>query len=559
MGLSYGSHDTGASLIKNGLLITAIEEERLNRDKRTKAFPTLSIDYCLNKGGISISDVDFIIIPQSPSLLFKKTFLAQTRRFPHISIPGFFFDVNLILDLIRIRRRFSGLKKNISSIRFVDHHSAHAASAFLLSQFKKAAILTVDGIGEFATVTMSLGEGNQIRRLRTYEFPFSIGKLYGSICRYLGFLGHSKEGKVMGLAAYGDPSIFGPRFQQLASFDAENGVAFIDQSYFQFTWYRSPSIVSKKFIEEFGSARKPEELLSQRHKDIAAGLQQTLEQIVSKMLLYLYKLTGESKLCMAGGVALNSSLNGKIYELTPFTQIFIQPASSDAGLALGSALYYYNCILGKQRLTKMTHAYLGPDYSDEQVKEILDQAMVRYVKSEDIAHDVAKLLFDGKIVGWFQGRSEIGPRALGARSILADPRQEYMQDLINAKIKHRESFRPFAPVVIEEDASKYFLIDHPSPFMLEICKIRPEMIEILPAISHVDGTARLQTINETQNPLYYRLVKEFAKLTGIPVLLNTSFNDKDEPIVCDPFDAINCLKQTGLDILAIGNYIVYKV
>jgi carbamoyltransferase len=563
MGLSCGSHDTGACLIDDGRLVAAVEEERLNREKRTTDFPMNSIAYCLDECNLCLSDIDYLIAPQHPLLLFKKAFFAQARMIRQISLSAFVHDIGLTWEMLNLRRKIAGLSqkdlKDIPSIRFVTHHSAHAASAFMASPFDKAAVIAIDGVGELETVTMSLGENNKMQRLRSFEFPYSIGKFYGAVCRYLGFLGPSKEGKVMGLSAYGDPSRFGPRMRKLVYFDSENGNASIDLSFFNFGWYPgSPSMVSEKFVKEFGPTRHPEGSLDQRHKDMAAGLQVALEHVVVEMLNYLHQLSGETRLCMAGGVALNSLLNGKIRELTPFTDVFIQPAANDGGLALGSALYFYNCVLDQPRIQPMTHVYFGPGYSDEEVRQALNDANLPFHKSEDITKEVATRLAEGKIVGWFQGRVELGPRALGSRSILVDPRQAKIKDKVNVKVKHRESFRPFAPVVIEEEASRYFIIDHKSPFMLEVCNVHPEMLNVIPAVTHVDGTARIQTINETQNPLYYRLIKEFSNLTGVPVLLNTSFNDRGEPIVCTPENAIATFKRTGLDILAIGPYICTK-
>jgi carbamoyltransferase len=563
MGLSYGSHDTGACLIDDGKIVAAVEEERLNREKRTTAFPASSIDYCLGESGLCLSDIDHITAPQHPLLLLKKAFLAQVRMMRGMSLPAFLHDIDLAWEMLNLHGKItrSGEEdlKDTPPICFVPHHSAHAASAFLASPFSKAAVITIDGVGELETITMSVGQDRELRKLRAYEFPYSVGKFYGAVCRYLGFSGPSKEGKVMGLSAHGDPSHYASRLLDLVSFDSEDGRLAIDLSFFSFGWYPgSPSVVSEKFISEFGPPRHREGSLSQEHMDVAAGLQVALEHVVMAMLRHLNRLTGESRLCMAGGVALNSVLNGKVRENTPFSDVFIQPAANDGGLALGGALYFYNCVLNRPRIQPMTHVFFGPSYSDEEIARALYNAGLRFHRSKDIAREAASELARGRIVGWFQGRVELGPRALGSRSILADPRRAETRDRVNAKVKHRESFRPFAPVVLEEEASKYFITDHTSPFMLEVCDVRPEMIDVIPAVTHVDGTARIQTINESQNPLYYRLVKEFAELTGIAVLLNTSFNDRGEPIVCTPNDAVATFKRTGLDTLAIGPYISAK-
>lgn len=563
LGLSYGSHDTGACLIGEERIVAAVEEERLNREKRTAEFPLRSIKYCLDESGTLLSEVDCLVVPQKPILLVKKAFVAQSRMIRRLSLPAFLYDLGLARELWSLPRRIDnyGLTHQRARPRicFVDHHLAHAASAFLASPFERAAVLTIDGIGELETVTMGLGLGNKITKLRSYEFPYSIGKFYGAVCRHLGFVGPAKEGKVMGLAAYGDPTRFGSRMERLASFEPENGNGYMDLSYFDFGWYpKSPSKVSEKFTREFGPVRHAEEPLTQTHMDIAAGLQLALERAAIMMLTFLHGMTKESRLCMAGGVALNSVLNGKIREQTPFKEVFVQPAANDAGLALGGALYVHNCVLDRARISPMIHTYYGPHYSEEEVRQALEERGVSYTKSSDIAKDVATILAKGMIVGWFQGRVELGPRALGARSILADPRDGRTKDRVNAEVKHRESFRPFSPVVLEEEASEYFRIDHPSPFMLEVCEVRPEALETIPAVLHVDGTARIQTINEKQNPLYYRLVKEFSQLTGVSVLLNTSFNDSGEPIVCSPADAVACFLRTGMDTLAIGSFLALK-
>jgi carbamoyltransferase len=451
-----------------------------------------------------------------------------------------------------IRKKFPRAK-----YQEVYHHLAHAASSFFLSPYHEAAVLVVDGLGELTSTSIGHGEGGKIRLLNEQFFPHSLGLLYSLVTDYLGFEANSDEYKVMGLASYGKPAFY-ESFSNFVQLTAD-GMFRLNLEYFN-PGFRGPNYLGEKFYKTFGPVRQRGEAVTERHADIAASLQKCLEEAVFHIANHLHNLTGQKQLCLAGGVALNCSMNGKLIERTPFKQVFIQPAANDPGTAIGAAYYVYHQTLGHRRDFQMTHAYLGPEYSNEEIKKALDLAkqMYAFFEEPELLKYAAKLLAEGKIVGWFQGRMEWGPRALGNRSILADPTRSDMKDIINYYVKHREEFRPFAPAVVEERAKEFFEVSEPSPFMLFACRVKEEAKNKIPAVTHIDGTARVQTISRDVNARFYNLIVEFERLRGVPVLLNTSFNIMGEPIVCTPRDAVRCFAACGMDALVIGNFLLEK-
>ena len=429
-----------------------------------------------------------------------------------------------------------------------------------MSPFEKAAIVTVDGVGEWTTTAIGYGKGNDIKLHKEIRFPHSLGLLYSTITAFLGFRVNNSEYKVMGLAAYGNPDKYYDRLKKVIDVK-EDGSFRLKMDYFVFHY--KDRMPSKKMIELLGPQRKPDTELTQRHKNIAAALQKLTEEVLLGILNQAYKETKCNNVVYSGGVALNSVFNGKILKLTPFRNVWIQPNALDGGTSMGAAAFVYNALLGKER-RRLEHAYLGPGFSDKKIREFLDKKKAKYtiLFEKELISKTAELIYENKIIGWFQGRMEWGPRALGARSILANPLNPEMQDILNKQVKHRESFRPFAPVVCAEDAAKYFECDDPLPepaeYMLMVYPIKKNYQKKIPSVTHIDGTGRLQVIRRKTNPLYYNLVKEFGKISGTPILVNTSFNVKGEPIVCTPDDAYNCFMKTGIDYLVIGNQLVEK-
>lgn len=557
-------HDAGVALIKDGTLVAAAEEERFSRIKHmginaAGGLPYKSINYCLQAAGITAEQVDHVAYFLMPNLWFTRCLGFRIKRLFRDPAATLYYGLGLTSSFRSIKKTISLITKEFSKAKYheVYHHFAHAGSSFFVSPFDRAAVLTVDGLGELISTSMGYAEGTKIRLLREQFFPHSLGILYSLVTDYLGFEPNSDEYKVMGLAAYGQPSFY-KEFSDIVH-PTSDGMFKINFAYFN-PGFRGPNYFGEKFYRTFGSARQRAEPLSDHHADIAASLQKCLEETVFHIANRLYDLTGVEQLCLAGGVALNCSMNGKLRERTPFKQIFIQPAANDPGTAIGAAYYVYHQLLGYKRNFQMVHAYYGPEYSDEQIKQALDLAKQHYVRLDEpeLLGYTAKCLAEGKIVGWFQGRMEWGPRALGNRSILADPTRPNMKDLINHYVKHREEFRPFAPTVVEERAKEYFQMNDPSPFMLFACKVRDEAKEKIPAVTHVDGTARVQTVTRDTNPRFYNLHIEFEQLRGVPILLNTSFNIMGEPMVCSPRDALRCFAACGLDVLVIGNFVLEK-
>jgi carbamoyltransferase len=543
--------------LKDGELIAAAQEERFNRKKHYPDFPIQAIQYCLQEGRIASKDLSYIGFYDKPFIKFERILCTYVATFPR-SFPSFVKAIPVWLhqklwtpSIIKKELNYNG------EILFIEHHLSHAASSFLVSPFEEAAILTLDGVGEWATATCGKGKGSEIQILKEIRFPHSLGLLYSAFTYYLGFKVNSAEYKVMGLAPYGEPTYYDLILKELIQVK-EDGSFKTNMKYFAYDY--GLTMTNRKFDKLFGSPpRISETKLDQRHMDIAASIQKVTEEIVLRMCRSLYRETGLPNLCLAGGVALNCVANGKVLKETPFKEIFIQPAAGDAGGAIGVASYIYHSLLQHPRNFVMKHAFLGPHFTNDEVREYLIKNLVpfRECEREELLKRVARLIAEQNVIGWFQGRMEFGPRALGARSVLADARNPKNKDVVNLKIKYRESFRPFAPTVLREKCSDYFELDCPSPYMLLVAQVRKDKRHI-PSVTHVDGSARIQTISREENDLFYDLLREFEKLTGCPVIINTSFNVRGEPIVCTPHDAFLCFMRTHMDYLIMGNFLLDK-
>ena len=559
LGINWGEHDSAASLLQEGRLVAAVEEERLSRIKHAPfAFPARAARYCLEAGGVTPDDVDVVAFSFSPTVGLGRGLWHALRHFPRANFIA-------LAELARrvwyiappAYARYELKLPARTRVVFVPHHLAHAASAFYVSPFEEAAVLVVDAMGEWPVTSLYRGAGNRLEALESVSFPHSLGFYYSAFTEFLGFNPFDGEYKVMGLAAFGEPR-FDERLREVLLL-ADGAQHRLDLRYFNFhhdygrsTWY------SPYMKEVFGPPSTTTDMPPQPYADLAASVQQRLEDALFHLVDHLQKRTGLSDLCMAGGVALNSAANGKIAQQGPFKRIFIQPAANDAGCALGAALYAYHTVLGNAAREPLAHVYLGPEYSAEEIEAHLRLGKLDYQRLDDPAATAADLVTQGQIVGWFQGRLEFGPRALGNRSILADPRRADMKGRINAAVKFREPFRPFAPSVLEEASDTYFEDVGRSPYMLRVAPVRAGVGERLPAITHVNGTARLHTVTRESNPLYYRLLEHLGERTGMPVVLNTSFNVRGEPIVCSPKEAVACFYSSGLDALVIGKYLIRK-
>lgn len=561
LGIGGFSHDSSAALISGGRTVAAAEEERFTRKKHQDGWPAHAIDFCLEQAGLEASDLDHLAFYWRPwSTDALRNTWRRLRYFPvHPAFSAGFLLQELhdtawtVFHLRRLRQQGGGR----ATIHYIQHHDTHAGSAFFCSPFDEAAVLTIDSRGEWATSVMYHGKGNRLDRIGRINLPHSVGVLYLCVTNFLGFK-TGDEYKVMGLAAYGEPR-FADRFQDIVELRPD-GTYRLDPSWFQvqhspgrFTGY-----VSRKFTERFGPGRRPDEAITQEHKDLAASLQAVLERTVFHMINGLHRRTGCRKLCLAGGVAQNSVMCGKITVMTPFEEVFIQPASGDNGCSLGAAAWVCNQVAGAPRIEPLPGCYLGPEFGEKDILSLLDTAKLKHRRSANVAADTARLIADGKIVGWFQGRMEWGARALGNRSILADVTNPEMTNIVNRYVKHREDFRPFAPACALADAAEYFEVKGASPYMLNVFPAREKAKRSMPAIVHVDGTARLQTVEKGQNPLFYEVLEEMRRLKGVPCVLNTSFNIKGEPIVCTPMDAVKCWASTGLDALVMGPFVLEK-
>ncbi|HTQ65523.1 MAG TPA: carbamoyltransferase C-terminal domain-containing protein [Puia sp.] len=573
LGINAYHADASAAIFENGKMIAAIEEERFRRIKHWAGFPTMAIEFCLKEAGINLESVDHIAIGRDPyAKLLKKIFFLLKN-------PG--GGWNAVTDRIRNAKKVSSLEKEFaidgssisekmlkSKIHQVEHHRSHLASAIFASPFEEAAILSIDGSGDFTTTMTATGKGNKLNVLRSVDFPHSLGIFYTAFTQLLGFPHYGDEYKVMGLAPYGEPKyvsqlhellLFKPNgfFELNLKFfrSAKSGIISYGENHIP----EVAALYSDHMIEKFGNVRKKDESLSQYHKDLAASVQRITEELIFHILNHLQKETGLKNICIAGGVAQNSVANGKLTRNTSFKNIYIPSAGHDAGISMGAAMYTYHHLLDGPRAEPIWSAYTGSRFSNGEIENYLKERNIGFQKysDEELFEKVAQRLVEAGVVGWFTGRSEFGPRALGARSILADPRREDAKDLLNAKIKRRESFRPFAPSILKEFVSEYFEISDEVPFMEKVFPIRPEKYKIIPAVTHVDGTGRLQTVDKNITPRYYELIKAFYNKTNVPILLNTSFNE-NEPIVNSPAEALECFLRTSMDMLVLENCVIER-
>ena len=613
LGINAYHGDAAAALIKDGRIVAAVEEERFNRIKHCAGFPVRSIEYCLKAAGIGIEEIEQVGISRDPSAHLHKKVLMSVQRAakeivrrraiapdnPKLRViteedaervaavasepngnghaPGILQQVaDRLRNAARVRdlddelATALGISKTKLRARFhnIEHHRAHLASSFFVSPFDRAALLSLDGFGDFISTMWAVGAGNSIKVLGQVEYPHSLGIAYTATTQFLGFPHYGDEGKVMGLAPYGQPR-FIEAFRDIVRTEP-NGQFRLNLDYFrhaaegvEMTWNDGSPLIgqiySDKYARAFGAPRAPADALTDRDRDLAASLQLRLEEVAFHILNQLHRETGLSELGLSGGVAYNSVMNGKILLNTPFRRIFVQPAAGDSGTALGVCYQIWNQLLNQSRGEVMEGAYTGPEFTDDDIVAELKRAGLSFETHSDhgVTQRAARDIAAGAVVGWFQGRMEFGPRALGNRSIVVDPRRADMKDVLNQRIKKREPFRPFAPSILAEHVGDYFEQEHPAPTMLMVYQIKPERREEIPAVTHVDGTGRLQTVTLAANPRYYQLIEEFYRLTGVPVVLNTSFNE-NEPIVCTPRDAIDCFLKTQMDVLYLGNRVVRR-
>ena len=590
LGISAFYHDSAAALIEDGRITAAAQEERFTRKKHDSRFPASAINFCLEHAGVGLGEVDYVAFYDKPFLKFERlveTYLAfAPRGFAsfRMALPVWLREKLFQKDLLR--REFAKFDKDFdwkNRLLFSEHHLSHAASAFFPSPFEEAAVLTMDGVGEWATTSLAMGEGNRLEVLREIHFPHSLGLLYSAFTSYTGFRVNSGEYKVMGLAPYGEPRYAGLIVDTLMDLK-DDGTFRLDQSYFEYC--TGLAMTNEKFHSTFGGPpRGADDPLTQRHMDLAASIQKVTEDVVLRLARSIARDTGARNLCLAGGVALNCVANGHVLRDGSFENIWIQPAAGDAGGALGAALAAYHLYKGGERKTRdagdaMQGAYLGPELSSPEIESRLAKAGARFSVLDEgaLIETTAAALAAGKAVGWFQGRMEFGPRALGGRSVLGDPRSKTMQKTLNLKVKYRESFRPFAPSVLAEDSAEWFQLDGASPYMMLVAGVAPKRRRTMtedeealfgidklnvvrsqiPAVTHVDYSARIQTVHSETNPRYHALISRFKELTGCPMVVNTSFNVRGEPIVCTPEDAFRCFMGTEIDLLVAGDCVAEK-
>ncbi len=579
LGINAYHGNASAALVCDGKLIAAVEEERFNRVKYAAGFPAAAIRYCLKEAGITLSDVDHVAVPRNPYARLG------TKLWYAMRMPSF------ARERVRVMTKFTGVPTALAAtfdsdpakikatFHRVEHHQAHLASSYFVSPFEDAALLSADGLGDFASTMWGAGRGNRMEIDDAIAFPHSLGLYYSGVTQYLGFLKFGDEYKVMGLAAYGAPEKM-EAFRDIVRFNPDGGeFGFrLGLEYFthhktgpEMSWAESDKtpVLGVMFSEEMGKrlggpARLPEEPLEQRHRNLAASLQARLEEVYLGMVRKLAAKTGAKAVCLSGGVAFNCVANGKIFDQTPFEKVYVHPAAGDAGLAVGAAFYVWHQLLGKPRSFVMENAYWGPSYSNAEIRTAIQGSAISnggYALAElgedELMRRTAEIIAQGKILGWYQGRAEWGPRALGNRSIVADPRRPEMKEILNERIKHREIFRPFAPSILAEKTGEWFEKSNPSPFMTLAYSVRPEKRDKIPAPTHVDGTGRLQTVTREANPRYHALISEFERQTGVPVVLNTSFND-NEPIVCRPEEALDCFLRTRMDALVLGDFLITR-
>lgn len=584
LGISAFYHDSAACLIKNGKIVAAAQEERFTRKKHDFNFPSFAIEYCLKEANISVNDIDHVGFYDKPFVKFERILYTSLAYAP--------FGIRVFLKAIPMwlkqklftRKTIQDELEYDGNIFFTEHHESHAASAFYPSPFDEAAILTIDGVGEWTTTSYGVGKGNKIELLSEIKFPHSLGLLYSAFTYYTGFKVNSGEYKVMGLAPYGTPKYVDLILDKIVDLK-DDGSYKLNMKYFNYC--AGLTMTNRKFSKLFGSPRRePETEITQKEMDLARSVQVVTEEIVLRMARHIQRETGMKNLCLAGGVALNCVANGKILKNGPFDNIWIQPSAGDAGGALGSAMFIWHQLLDNKRIVGGSGkdcqygTYLGPSFGDKEIEQFLldNEIAFNKLKRDEVPATIADLIAKENVIGWFQGRMEFGPRALGARSIIGDARSSNMQSTMNLKIKFRESFRPFAPSVLKEHVSDFFEIDGESPYMLIVADVKKEKrldssdkqkhltgIEQLnvprseiPAITHVDYSARIQTVDKETNPLFYDTINEFYKLTGCPVVINTSFNVRGEPVVCRPEEAFKCFMRTNMDYLIMGNYLLDK-
>jgi len=559
LGLNYYFHDSTACIVKDGKLIAAIEEERLNREKHTSAFPELSIKRCLDIAGISFQDIDHIAVSIKPSTHWNKKIIHVLKN-PKSFMPFFgHYFVNAYAKQRRFWIWYKNQVKNISKppkVHFIEHHLTHVAGTFFVSPYEEAALLGVDGSGEWATTWLGYGKGNKVEKFNESFFPHSLGSFYETVTQFCGFKPNYDEGKTMGLAPMGDAEVLKKEVEKMVKID-KNGRVKMDLSYFNYQYLIKDSY-SEKFLKVLGKPRDPKGEFKDNHVNAAAAFQRVLEDRVLEICNILYERTKADYLVISGGVSLNSVMNGRIVRETPFKDVYVMPAAGDNGTAIGAAYYLYNGILGNKRNFVHDNPYISTSYTNEEIKKAIDSAKLKAEYYDDICEKAASLLAEGKILGWFQGTMEIGPRALGSRSILANPAFPQMKDKINAEVKFREAYRPFAPSALVESYKDFFDLEVEAPFMLKVCNVLKEKQSVIPAVTHVDGSARLQTVRKELHPLYHDVIKKLGEKTGVPVVLNTSFNIQGEPVVESPKDALRCFYSTGLDYLVIGNYLLSK-
>jgi carbamoyltransferase len=575
LGINAYHGNSSAALVCDGRLVAAVEEERFNRVKYAAGFPVAAIRYCLEEAGITLAEVDHVAVPRNPwaRLGTKMLYALRMPRFAR--------------ERAKVLKQFVGIPEALAQafdadpqklraqFHRVEHHQAHLGSTFFVSPFEQAALLSADGLGDFASTMWATGEGNRMQVHGSVAFPHSLGMYYTAITQYIGFWKFGDEYKVMGLGAYGQPAYL-DEFRKIVLSNGSLGFR-LGLDYFShhrqgadMSWREADKtpvlgkIFSEHLEKRLGPTRPPDAPVEQKHKDMAATLQARLEEVLFENLNALHARTKQKALCIAGGVAFNCVANGKIFERTPFERVFVQPAAGDAGLAIGAAYYVHHQVLGRPRGFVMKHSYWGPGYSPSEIRAAIERSAlagsgveIAELPEEELTRAAAQRIADGNILGWFGGRAEWGPRALGNRSIVADPRRAEMKEILNRRIKHREMFRPFAPSILAECTGEFFEQSHPSPFMTFAYAVRPEKRDSLAAPTHVDGTARLQTVDREANPRYWRLIREFGNLTGVPAVVNTSFND-NEPIVCRPEEAINCFLRTRMDALVLGDFLICR-
>lgn len=555
LGLSFFYHDSAAAVIVDGEVVAAAQEERFTRRKHDDSFPENAVKSCLQAANVGIDDIDYVVFYEKPILKFERLLQTYIKTWPKGLWSFLMAMQSLFKDKLWVEHKIRKILSYKGPVLFTEHHYAHAASAYFCSDFDDAVVVTLDGVGEWDTTALGYGKSNQMVLTHSIHFPHSLGLLYSALTYYLGFKVNSAEYKVMGLAPYGNSDKYLGKFKEIINI-ADDGSFELNMKYFSYEY--GLTMTNKKFNDLFGGPpREPEASLTQREKDIAAALQKITEEIVLKIAAYAGRLFSSKNICLAGGVALNCVANGRLLQSGLFDKIYVQPAAGDAGGAVGAALYLYYDVLGyEKQKSAMSDVFLGTEYSEDDIKNFLEG--VKYSEFDDeerLMEETARLISDGNVIGWFQGKMEYGPRALGGRSILADARNKNNWQKVNLKIKFRESFRPFAPTVLEEYANEYFDLRESSPYMLLTAQVKSNDI---PAVTHVDGSARIQTINKKQNAKYYALLKKFYNLTGCPVIINTSFNVRGEPIVEGPKDAFNCFINTYMDYLVMGNCLISK-